>query len=202
MGVRTARDSAETREQSSPSLAGHPHHRHHLRSRQRTTRETETPQRHSAGAARNVAGTLRDSAGRPQLQQWQATEQTDHARGKEQAESAEEPGGGPRPLLQREMWRQPVPAEFRTELKWSKFQWIVQRQQPLWVERPTTRVRQPVVPGRGMEPSAHPTVVKMEGAGEAAAGATDAGTTDHLARPAGVRVVPRAAARIRPVGAP
>ena len=91
--------------------------------------------------------------------------------------------------------------EFRTELKWSKFQWIVRHQQPMCGERPTTRVRHQTGPGRGMEPSAHPTVLGMEGAEGATADATDAGTTALLARPAGVRGEPRAVERVKPVGA-
>ena len=174
-------------------------------------------------AGRDADGTRKPTAGQPQLRWMQAPEPTGHAHHTQgQVEIAGALGGGPRRRPQPETWRRPVP-EFRTALEWSRSQWIVQLQQPMFVVEPTARAerRQPDTtqreareprarrpgteqarrsPDREREPSVRPTGSGTETKGRAG-DATDAEATALHVQPAGVRREPRAAGKAKPVGA-
>ena len=219
----TARDSAETRERASPSLAGHPHRRRRRPTQQQRAGEMATARHRISVAGRDADGTRKPTAGRPLLRWMRAPEPIGHAhRTQGQVEIAGALGGGPRRRPQPETWRRPVP-EFRTALEWSRSQSIVQLQQPMFVVAPTARAerRQPDTTQRGARgprvrlpeteqarrspdlergPSAHPTGSETETRGRAG-DATDAEATAPLVQPAGVRREPRAAGKAKPAGA-
>ena len=181
-----------------------------------------TARRRISVAGRDADGTRNPTAEQPRRRWMQAPEPTGHAHHTQgQVEIAGALGGGPRRRPQPETWRQPAPGEFRTALRWSKSQWIVQLQWPIFVVEPTARAkqRQPDTtqrgareprarrpeteqarrsPGREREPSVHPTGHETEIKGRAE-DATDAEATALHVQPAGVRREPRAAGKARPV---